>query len=78
LLMGLAAPVMKKIFKEFDYQEYGGVPLLGVNGISIIGHGKSSPLAFKNMIRIGAEMALREVNQKIETTLNSVEFSKTN
>ncbi len=78
VLMGLAAPVMKKIFKEFDYQEYGGVPLLGVNGISIIGHGKSSPLAFKNMIRIGAEMAIREVNQKIEATLNSVEFSKTN
>lgn len=78
LLMGLAAPVMKKIFKEFDYQEYGGVPLLGVNGISIIGHGKSSPLAFKNMIRIGAEMAVRGVNQKIEATLNSVEFSKTN
>ena len=48
------ALITKKVFKEslkdMDYQSHGGVPLLGVNGISIIGHGSSSPLAMKNMI----------------------------
>ena len=41
---------LKKILKKFDYEEQGGTPLLGVNGVSIIGHGKSTPYAIKKMI----------------------------
>jgi glycerol-3-phosphate acyltransferase PlsX len=37
---------------ELDADEYGGAPLLGVNGVSIISHGKSSPKAIKNAIRV--------------------------
>jgi glycerol-3-phosphate acyltransferase PlsX len=45
------AESMKQMQKEFDYSEIGGVPLLGINGISIICHGRSSPKAIKNAIR---------------------------
>jgi phosphate acyltransferase len=42
---------VKQIRRDYDYSEIGGVPLLGVNGISIICHGRSSPKAIKNAIR---------------------------
>ena len=59
------------ILKDFDYQEYGGVPLLGVNGVVIIGHGKSSPIAIKNMILKAEEMIRKNVNEKIKSELGS-------
>ena len=58
------------VLKDFDYQEYGGVPLLGVNGVTIIGHGKSSPIAIKNMIYKAEEMIRKEVNSKISEELS--------
>jgi glycerol-3-phosphate acyltransferase PlsX len=51
---------VKQMQKEFDYAEIGGVPLLGINGISIICHGRSSPKAIKNAIR--EAMTLRQGN----------------
>jgi glycerol-3-phosphate acyltransferase PlsX len=51
---------MKQIQKEFDYAEIGGVPLLGINGISIVCHGRSSPKAIKSAIR--EAMTLRQGN----------------
>jgi glycerol-3-phosphate acyltransferase PlsX len=62
-------PTLKDILKEFDYQEYGGVPLLGVNGNVIIGHGKSTPKAFKNMIFRAVDLIDNEVNEKISKAL---------
>ena len=59
------------VLKDFDYQEYGGVPLLGVNGVSIIGHGKSSPIAIKNMIFKAEEMVRKGVNEKIREQLTN-------
>jgi glycerol-3-phosphate acyltransferase PlsX len=59
LWVGMMYKTLKKILKDFDYQEYGGVPLLGVNGITIIGHGSSSPLAIKNMC-LKAELMIKE------------------
>lgn len=70
LMVAIAAPVLKKIFKQFDYQQYGGLPILGVNGVSIVGHGKSSPTAFKNMIFKAVEIVKKDVNKKIEIALN--------
>lgn len=63
------------ILKDFDYQEYGGVPLLGVNGISIIGHGKSSPIAIKNMIYKAEEMVSKNVNGKIKEELKGAKLT---
>jgi glycerol-3-phosphate acyltransferase PlsX len=70
LMMGLSAPVLKKVFADLDYQNYGGVPLLGTNGVIIIGHGKSSPLAIQNMILKAVEQIQKEVNKEIEEALN--------
>jgi glycerol-3-phosphate acyltransferase PlsX len=47
----LATPAFNKVRKILDYTEYGGAPLLGVNGIVIIGHGRSDAKAVKNAVR---------------------------
>lgn len=52
---------LKHIKKLSDYSEYGGAPLLGVNGVVMIGHGRSSPKAVKNAIKA----AMREVEHSI-------------
>ena len=70
LKTGIVKGVMKETMADFDYQSYGGVPLLGVNGVSLIGHGKSSSLAIKNMIFKAEEMVRKEVNKKIETEIS--------
>lgn len=69
LLMAVLRNPLRKIFKDFDYQEYGGVPLLGVNGVSIIGHGSSTPKAIKNMLFRAEEMVQRKINFHIEEKL---------
>ncbi|MDD4899907.1 MAG: phosphate acyltransferase PlsX [Candidatus Omnitrophica bacterium] len=51
--------------KELDYADYGGAPLLGVNGITIIGHGRSNLRAIKNAVRVANEEVERQVNLKI-------------
>lgn len=65
----LGAFMVRHAFKEmkssFDYQEYGGVPLLGVNGISIICHGRSTSKAIKNAIGVAVNMGEKGVNQHI-------------
>src|ERR1700675_2440189 len=55
----------KSIRKKTNFEEYGGMPLLGVNGVCIIAHGASSPLAIKNAIRMAAESIEEQVNQDI-------------
>jgi glycerol-3-phosphate acyltransferase PlsX len=61
----LSMPAFKALKKEIDYSEYGGAPLLGVNGVCIICHGGSSAKAIKNAIREAAEFVKLEVNQHI-------------
>lgn len=51
---GLSREQLVGAFKELDYSEHGGAPLLGVKGVSIICHGKSDARAIKNAIRIAA------------------------
>jgi phosphate acyltransferase len=63
---------LRRVLKDLDYQEHGGVPLLGVNGVAIIGHGKSSPLAIKNMIYRAEEVVVKAVNHKIQERLASI------
>lgn len=58
--------VLKASLAEMDYQSHGGVPLLGVDGISIIGHGSSSPLAMKNMILKANDMYQRNLINKLK------------
>jgi glycerol-3-phosphate acyltransferase PlsX len=65
----LGALLLKTSFsrfkKEMDYSEYGGAPLLGVDGVVIIGHGRSNANAIKNAIRVSKEEVERRFNEKI-------------
>ena len=61
----LAEGAFRAIGKKTNYEEYGGMPLLGVNGVCIIAHGASSPLAIKNAIRAAAESIKHEINPHI-------------
>jgi len=61
----LAKGAFDEMKKIGDYAEYGGAPLLGVNGICIIGHGSSSPKAVMNAIRVACEFIRHEVNSEI-------------
>jgi glycerol-3-phosphate acyltransferase PlsX len=62
--------------KRLDYSEYGGAPLLGVKGVSIVCHGRSNANAVKNAIRVAAEFAQGRVNEKIEEELDRTASSK--
>jgi glycerol-3-phosphate acyltransferase PlsX len=57
--------VLASAFKDLDYTEYGGAPLLGVRGISIISHGKSSDRALKNAIKVAARAATLRLDEHI-------------
>jgi glycerol-3-phosphate acyltransferase PlsX len=71
----LGYALSKRAFDDFrkrtDYSEYGGAPLLGVRGITIIGHGRSNPNAIKNAIRVAAELCRSRLNEKIEQELSA-------
>lgn len=60
---------LRKAFKSMDYEEFGGVPVLGVNGVTIIGHGKSTPKAIRNMIFRAEEMAQKKINSRIQEAI---------
>ncbi|GIK22157.1 MAG: phosphate acyltransferase PlsX [Ignavibacterium sp.] len=66
--VGISKGTLRKALKSLDYQEHGGVPLLGVNGICIIGHGSSTPMAIKNMVLKAYEMYKADLVKKIENS----------
>ncbi|MDB6148288.1 MAG: plsX, partial [Spartobacteria bacterium] len=55
----------KAIHKKTNWEDYGGSPLLGVNGICIIAHGASTPLAVQNALRVAAESIEQQINPHI-------------
>jgi glycerol-3-phosphate acyltransferase PlsX len=59
--LGAERDALEAAFKELDYSEHGGAPLLGVRGVSIISHGKSSPRAIKNALGV----AVRAVDSRM-------------
>lgn len=67
----LSAPAFKALKKEIDYSEYGGAPLLGIDGVCIIAHGSSSANAIKNAIRVARQSILHNVNQHIVEAINA-------
>jgi glycerol-3-phosphate acyltransferase PlsX len=62
---GLEPAVLIKALKHLDYSEYGGAPLLGVRGVSVISHGKSSPRAIKNAIKVAAKTVESRMSEHI-------------
>lgn len=61
----LLRPSLRKLFKMFDYQEYGGAPLLGINGNCVISHGSSSARAIRNAIEEAFNMVKNNITQQI-------------
>ena len=61
--------LLARSFAHLDYSAYGGAPLLGVNGISIIAHGKSSARALKNAVKVAAHAAASRLDAHISERL---------
>ena len=61
----LMKPAFRNFQKKVDYAEYGGIPLLGVNGVVVIGHGASGPRAVMNAIRVAKEAIRNRINDHV-------------
>ena len=61
----LAKPFMKRIYKRINYEEFGGALLLGIKGITVIAHGRSTAYAIRNAVRVAKEAVESGVNKKI-------------
>ena len=62
-------PGLRELVRHLDYSEYGGAPLLGIRGVSIICHGASSPNAIKNAVRVALLAVRSGLNQHIAAEL---------
>jgi len=79
LFANIGAILMSAAFRKFkqslDSAEYGGAPLLGINGVCIICHGSSSPRAIKNAILVGVDVVRKQVNRVIQEKITSNGFT---
>ena len=69
----LSQQSFKRLKKRLDYSEYGGAPLLGLRGVSIICHGRSSGNAIKNAIRVAKEFAVHQVYAELEAEIHKLD-----
>lgn len=65
----LLRPAIRELKQEFNYEEYGGAPLIGVNGTSIICHGSSSAAALVSAIGVARRMVEGDLNTRIRAEL---------
>ena len=72
LVLGLSRSTLRNALRVLDPNEYGGVPVLGVNGVSIIGHGSSTAIGIKNMIGKAIETAQSGLHLQIQETLAGI------
>jgi len=66
----MARQLTRAVTTRFDFNEYGGAPLLGVNGICIICHGASEDRAIKNAVRVAMDFSKHHVNPRITALLS--------
>lgn len=66
----LLKPYLKSLKEKTDYRQYGGAPLLGVNGVVIISHGSSDELAVMNAIKVARDTVHNNVVEAIESEIN--------
>lgn len=69
----LARRAFASFRKRVDYAEYGGAPLLGLNGVGIVCHGRSNAWAIRNAIKVAGEMVRNRVNEHISRLLAETE-----
>lgn len=68
--IGISKNTIRKTFKVFDPNDYGGIPLLGIKGITIIGHGSSTITGIKNMVLRARDMYQKDLIKKLENSIN--------
>ncbi len=68
----LLRPAIKGLFSKMSYEEYGGAALLGINGITIVSHGRSTSKAIKNAILTAQKDAEEKINEIISEKLNKI------
>jgi glycerol-3-phosphate acyltransferase PlsX len=68
----MVKPAFRSLKDAFDYSEYGGAPLLGLNGICIKAHGSSKALAIKNAVRQARASISHQIDQLIESEVQKV------
>jgi glycerol-3-phosphate acyltransferase PlsX len=68
----LAKPALKAFRRKIDYAEYGGAPLLGIEGTAMICHGSSSPRAIMNAVKMAHDNVARQVNRKLTEHLGEI------
>jgi len=68
--------LVDEYIKKFNYENYGGSPILGVNGSVVIGHGISSPKAIMNMVLLSKEIHEAKLTKKIKRAMNKYIQSK--
>ncbi len=71
----LARQAFAEFKKRVDYAEYGGAPLLGLNGTAVICHGRSNSLAIKNGIYVAAALIKNNANDRIRVLLDNVHLN---
>ena len=71
----MAKGAFRNLRNKVDYSEYGGAPLLGVNGACLIGHGRSSAKAIRNAIRFADSYAASGIIETIGDTIHEVSAS---
>lgn len=72
LLMG---PALRNVKGRLDYTQYGGAPLLGVNGVCVISHGSSNATAIYNAVRVAKEAVEQGMVKHIATAISSGEWN---
>ena len=68
----LARNTLREAYRRLDYAEYGGAPLIGLDGVGIIAHGGSNPRAIKNAIRAARDALEQDVNRYIVNVLGAM------
>jgi len=72
LLLLYAAPLagkVRRLYRRIDYREYGGAPLLGIDGVVVVAHGSSNARAIRNAIRVAAEAAAQGFVEELRTRI---------
>jgi len=78
LAAAILQPGLRKVFRRMDYAEYGGVPLLGINGSAIVSHGRSNAKAIKNALRVARQTSETDVVGAIAGGLAKLQTESSN
>ncbi len=78
LAAAVLRPGLRKVYRRMDYAEYGGVPLLGINGSAIVSHGRSNAKAIKNALRVARQTAETNVAGAIAEGLAKLQTESSN